>query len=48
MNPYKYLFGFKLESPIDCLTAAFRTLENILERKFIKKYLRKDAQFAMD
>jgi len=30
------------------LTAAFRISEDILERRFIKKYLRKDAQFTID
>src|SRR6266566_6719031 len=48
MSPYKYLFGFKLESPADRLIAALRISEDILERRFIKEYLRKDAQFAMD
>ncbi len=48
INPYKYLFGFKLESLTDCLTAMLQTPEDILERKFIKKHLRKDIQFAMD
>src|SRR6266699_3810876 len=43
MSPYEYLFGFKLESPIDRLTTAFRTPEDILERKFIKEYLQKDV-----
>ena len=48
MNSYEYLFGFKLESLADCLTAAFRAPEDILERKFIREYLRKDVQFAID
>jgi len=48
MSPYKYLFGFKLKSPVDRLTAAFQIPEDILECKFIKEYLRKDAQFVMD
>ncbi len=48
MNLYKYLFRFKIESPIDRLTSMFRTPEDILKRRFIKKYLRKDAQFAID
>ena len=43
MNPYKYLFGFKLESLTDCLIATFRISEDILEYKFIKKHLQKDA-----
>ena len=48
MNPYKYLFGFKLELPTDRLTATLRTPEDILEYRFIREYLRKDTQFAMD
>ncbi len=48
MSPYEYLFGFKFESSTDRLTAAFRTLEDILKRRFIRKHLRKDIQFAMD
>ncbi len=48
MNPYEYLFGFKFESPVDRLTAVLRTPEDILERRFIKKHLRKDAQFAIN
>src|SRR6266566_3924476 len=48
MSPYKYLFGFKLESPADRLIAALRASEDILEYRFIKEYLRKDTQFAMD
>ena len=48
ISPYKYLFGFKLESLINRLTAAFRTLEDILERRFIRKHLRKDVQFAIN
>ncbi len=48
MSPYKYLFGFKLESPVDRLTAALRTPEDILKRKFIRKHLRKDTQFAIN
>jgi len=48
MSLYKYLFGFKIESPADRLTSVLRVPEDILERRFIKKYLRKDAQFAID
>ncbi len=48
MNPYKYLFNFKLESPIDCLTVALRTPKDILKRRFIKEHLQKDAQFAIN
>ncbi len=48
MSLYKYLFGFKFESSVDRLTAAFRTSEDILECRFIKEYLRKDAQFAIN
>ena len=48
MNPYEYLFNFKFESPADRLTAVFRIPEDILEHRFIKEHLRKDAQFAMD
>ncbi len=48
MNPYKYLFDFKLESPTNRLTAALRTPEDILKRRFIRKHLQKDAQFVMD
>ncbi len=48
MNLYKYLFDFKLESSTDHLTAAFQTLEDILERKFIKEHLQKNSQFAID
>ncbi len=44
MNPYKYLFGFKFELPTDRLTTTLQTPEDILERKFIKKYLQKDIQ----
>src|SRR6266566_879311 len=48
MSPYEYLFGFKFESPADCLTAALRVPEDILERRFIREHLRKDIQFVMD
>ncbi len=48
MNSYKYLFDFKFELSIDRLTTVFRILEDILKRKFIKKHLRKDVQFAID
>ena len=48
MNPHKYLFGFKLESPTNRLTAVFQTPEDILERRFIRKHLQKDVQFAID
>ena len=48
MSPYEYLFGFKFKLLVDRLTAVFRTPEDILERRFMKKHLRKDAQFAMD
>jgi len=43
MNPYKYVFGFKLESLTDCLIATFQIWKDILEYKFIKKYLQKDT-----
>ena len=48
MSLYEYLFGFKFESPIDRLTVAFRISEDILERRFIREHLRKNAQFAID
>ena len=48
MNFYEYLFGFKFESPVDCLIAAFRIPEDILKRRFIREYLRKNVQFAID
>ncbi len=48
MNPYKYLFGFKFELSTDRLIVTLRIPEDILERKFIREYLRKDVQFAMD
>ncbi len=48
MSLYEYLFGFKFESPADCLTAAFRAPKDILECRFIREHLRKDMQFAMD
>ena len=48
MSLYKYLFGFKIESSANRLTSMFRTPKDILERRFIREYLRKDTQFAMD
>ncbi len=43
MSFYEYLFGFKFESLVNRLITAFRILEDILERKFIREYLRKDV-----
>ncbi len=48
MSPHEYLFGFKIESPADRLTSVLRAPEDILERRFMREHLRKDAQFAMD
>src|SRR6266699_1402024 len=48
MSLHEYLFGFKIESPVDRLTSVLRVPEDILERRFIREYLRKDAQFVMD
>jgi len=48
MSLYKYLFNFKFELSVDRLITVFRILEDILERRFMREHLRKDAQFAMD
>ncbi len=48
MNLYKYLFGFKFESPTNRLTTVLRTPKDILEYRFIKEHLRKNAQFAIN
>ncbi len=47
MNLYKYLFKFKIEVFIDRLTM-FQVLENLLEHRFIKEHLRKDAYTTMN
>ena len=48
MSPHEYLFGFKIESFIDRLTSMLRTPKDVLERRFMREYLRKDVQFAID
>jgi len=48
MNPYKYLFEYKIEVPADRLTNILQPPENVLQRRFIKKHLRKDMQTAIN
>ncbi len=47
MNPYEYLFGYKIETFIDRLID-FQVLESYLERRFIREYLWKDVHFVID
>ena len=48
MSPHEYLFGFKIESPADRLILVLRAPEDVLERRFIREHLQKDAQFAIN
>ena len=46
INPYKYLFKFKIESPIDRLVGNIIIPANVLKQHFIYKYLQKDVQLV--
>jgi len=46
MNLYEYLFGFKIESPVDRLIRNAKIPTNILEQCFIYKHFRKDVQLV--
>ncbi len=48
MNPYEYLFGFKIEFPVDRLIDITKLLENVFQLQFIREYLRRDIQIASD
>jgi len=46
INHYKYLFGFKIESPADRLVGNVRILASVLEQRFMREHLRRDVQFV--
>ncbi len=48
MSPYEYLFGFKIEFPVDCLIGINKLFESVFQLRFMREYLRRDIQIVSD